>query len=435
MSMSGRGKNTDEARARSKGQARGPRPRRIERVRKRDGREVAFELGKIQAALEAALGACGQSDDAFASEVAQVVELTLAQGGKGAKDTRAGEGGAPIPSIEEVQDLVERALMELGKPEVAKAYILYRERRREMRDAVRVHDREAKEPARGTRARPRVREAEGVSAWSRGRIVAALIEEAELPRATAEEVAAAVEARVLATAPRHVTTGLVRELVASELFERGLSHALARQSRIGVGRRDVRLALAGRALQPWREAASELRSISPKKTRPISSRGDATDALGGELLRRFVVSDVLPEGVVELHLAGDLFVEGLERAHLPLSLAVEAELFCAGRTPEARAAALLDGAAELTGETARHLVLEKPDALLDELAGGSGGALNAWLHALGAVARARRVRIGLRLGEDVSEELLNALISALARAPERAGGLELFLEGDALKRA
>ena len=154
-----------------------PRPR-LEFVRKRDGRVVPFQRQKIADAVQKAMDAAGEPDARFAAEVAGIVEFTLleraaatlADGGTSAAATAA------IPHIETIQDLVERALMELGRAAVAKAYILHRDLRARVRSALRVHRSDT------LRSPVRVREREGVSDWSKGRIVAALMGEAELPR-------------------------------------------------------------------------------------------------------------------------------------------------------------------------------------------------------------------------------------------------------------
>jgi ribonucleoside-triphosphate reductase len=44
-------------------------------------------------------------------------------------------GGYTIPSVEQIQDIVERVLMKQGYHEVAKAYILYREKHKDIREA------------------------------------------------------------------------------------------------------------------------------------------------------------------------------------------------------------------------------------------------------------------------------------------------------------
>lgn len=99
------------------------------KIVKRDGREVRFEEKKIIAAVEKAFAATGEGDGPEAKRVvAKVVSLLK-------KDFR--KGGTP--TVENVQDMVERVLMILDFEATAKAYIIYREehaRLREMEDAL-----------------------------------------------------------------------------------------------------------------------------------------------------------------------------------------------------------------------------------------------------------------------------------------------------------
>src|SRR5690606_8299743 len=46
--------------------------------------------------------------------------------------------GYTIPSVEQIQDIVEMVLMKQGYHEIAKSYILYRERHKEIREARRT---------------------------------------------------------------------------------------------------------------------------------------------------------------------------------------------------------------------------------------------------------------------------------------------------------
>ncbi|MDK2897485.1 MAG: ribonucleoside-diphosphate reductase alpha chain [Candidatus Atribacteria bacterium] len=95
-------------------------------VRKRNGKTEAFSSEKIARAMFQALFAEGKADFSLAEQLAEKVVLRLPQ-------KIAGE----IPTVEEIQDVVEEVLMESGLPEVAKAYILYREKRRDLREAKR----------------------------------------------------------------------------------------------------------------------------------------------------------------------------------------------------------------------------------------------------------------------------------------------------------
>jgi len=387
--------------AREPGAARRTRRRRahasgIERVTKRDGRVVAFRPEKIRDAVAAAHDAVGRSDPEFAAEVAALVELTLEDEGR--------RKPGFVPHIEAIQDLVERALMELGRPDVAKAYILYRDRRARIRQALRVHRSDA------LRAPLRVRESEGVSPWSKGRLVAALIEEAELPRASAEEVASAVERRVFASGLRRITTGLVRELVAGELLERGWTRAVASTGVVGLARHDLRKVLRAEPLQAWQGPAA--REGGP---RPVTAR------VAGEVLSRHALDEVVPGGIGELHRSGDLHVEDLGAPHLALSMAVDSALLASGGTSASSAFAALEGAAELARRVSRVLVLERPAAILAPLARaarpGSPLGLAGWLRALAAIARAAGVRIDLGSPGARAGALTARLVEALAELP------------------
>ena len=87
---------------------------------------------------------------------------------------------------------------------------------------------------------PWVRDGAGTSPWNPARIVAALMEEADLPREIAEEVAERVEARVFDSGLRRLSTSLIREFVDNELMAMGLETALHRQEPVGIPRHDLR---------------------------------------------------------------------------------------------------------------------------------------------------------------------------------------------------
>ncbi len=96
---------------------------RVGQIRKRDGRIVAFELEKITQAVVKAMQAAGDDDIEKAQKVSRqvvdILEITCR--------------GLRVPDVEEVQDLVEKILIENGFATVAKAYILYREQHAQIR--------------------------------------------------------------------------------------------------------------------------------------------------------------------------------------------------------------------------------------------------------------------------------------------------------------
>lgn len=94
-----------------------------QKIRKRDGRIVDFDKAKIAKAIFKAFIATKSQDGKSAGEISgQVVELL---------DKRI----TGIPGVEDVQDAVEEVLINRGYTCVAKAYILYREKRAQIRKA------------------------------------------------------------------------------------------------------------------------------------------------------------------------------------------------------------------------------------------------------------------------------------------------------------
>ena len=94
----------------------------LDKIRKRDGSVVPFEASKIAAAIRKAIEAVDEGEALQAEEFTD--EVTTKLGKRFVED---------IPSVEEVQDLVEETLIENGLPRTAKSYILYREHRAEIR--------------------------------------------------------------------------------------------------------------------------------------------------------------------------------------------------------------------------------------------------------------------------------------------------------------
>lgn len=96
----------------------------IEYIRKRDGRIVPFNQEKITHAIFKAAQAVGGSDHKTAKKISDEVIKILEK-----------EYEDSIPEVEEIQDIVEKALIETGHAKTAKTYILYREQRRQLRES------------------------------------------------------------------------------------------------------------------------------------------------------------------------------------------------------------------------------------------------------------------------------------------------------------
>lgn len=97
---------------------------KISKIIKRDGQVVDFNKEKIAFAIFKALRAVGKPDREKANKYSDIVTEKLCQ-------THTNK----IPTVEEIQDIVERTLFENGEFEAGKAYIIYRYQHQNIRSA------------------------------------------------------------------------------------------------------------------------------------------------------------------------------------------------------------------------------------------------------------------------------------------------------------
>lgn len=296
--------------------------RSTRKVRKRDGREVPFDQAKISDAIYRAAQSVGGGDPLLSEELASVVSMFIDK-----------EWGERTPSIDDVSDLIEKVLVETGHTRTAKAYILERDRRARIRSALRVRheDRDGRERLPRVDARNRAT----VGPWSKGKIVEALIVEAELEPQVAEEIAAEVERRIFSSGLTRVSTTMVRALVDNELFERGYERLLNRQQMIGMPRYDVdRMARSG-------VAEGEADGVGPDASIIRST------------WTQYSLDEIFPDDVVEAHLVGAIHVGGLgapsrfQGLSFDLGATLENNAELDGVQPLDRLRLTLDGAKDL----------------------------------------------------------------------------------------
>ncbi|MGN1161576.1 MAG: anaerobic ribonucleoside-triphosphate reductase, partial [Candidatus Fimenecus sp.] len=94
----------------------------VEKILKRDGREVDFSIEKIANAVYQAAKATGGKDFDEAMEVAKLAVQYIER------------DGITVPTVEQIQDYVEKTLIETGHARTAKKYILYRAERSRVRE-------------------------------------------------------------------------------------------------------------------------------------------------------------------------------------------------------------------------------------------------------------------------------------------------------------
>ena len=256
-------------------------------VIKRDGREVPFDETKISDAIFRAALAVGGEDRQLAEELASVVGIFLER-----------EFDGRSPGIEDIQDVVEKVLIETGHAKTAKAYILYREKRSRRREALRVRKRKRQatvstdiallvEPASFDELVP----------WDCRRIADALVDEADLDPDTAHEIARAVEKRIFDAGWTRISTSLVRELVDNELFERGMTTTLQAQKTIGIPKYDL----------------DQLIYAKPKENSNIAANNpEAINlAIAETTLKQYALQEVFSRDVADAHMCGRVHLHDL----------------------------------------------------------------------------------------------------------------------------
>ncbi len=95
----------------------------MDKIIKRDGRIVDYDISKIENAIVKAMLSLGEGDVRDARKLAKITELELTENFEG-----------KLPSVEDIQDTVEKVLMRNGFENVAKCYILYRKNHEKIRN-------------------------------------------------------------------------------------------------------------------------------------------------------------------------------------------------------------------------------------------------------------------------------------------------------------
>ena len=92
-------------------------------IKKRDGRRAAFRQAKIMSAIERAGLETGEFGEVVADKLAEKVV---------ARATK--EISEKVPTVEQIQDIVEEILLESRYKKTAKAYIIYRDQHKKLRE-------------------------------------------------------------------------------------------------------------------------------------------------------------------------------------------------------------------------------------------------------------------------------------------------------------
>ncbi|MCK4905321.1 anaerobic ribonucleoside-triphosphate reductase [bacterium] len=196
----------------------------IEKVRKRDGRIVSFDKSKIADAIFRAAESVGGEDRFLADQLAEVVEFYI------------GKKGVDVPEIEEIQDAVEKALIETGHAKTAKTFILYRDWRKRVRNTMKVSKRTKSANISSTDFALMVSTSQmaDILPWDKKKISDALIKECDISPSIASSIASSVEEKIMRSELKNISTILIREMVDNELLVRGYSKHLKREKLLGM---------------------------------------------------------------------------------------------------------------------------------------------------------------------------------------------------------
>ena len=96
----------------------------LQNIRKRDGRTEPFDVANISNAIRGSMRELEREDAERAGRLARQAARLLDEGDADA-----------MPTVEQIQDMVERVLVQDGDPDLAKAYILHRFRHAGLREA------------------------------------------------------------------------------------------------------------------------------------------------------------------------------------------------------------------------------------------------------------------------------------------------------------
>jgi anaerobic ribonucleoside-triphosphate reductase len=275
-------------------------------VKKRDGKILKFEREKIVNAIFKAALSVGGDDRSIAERLADEVILYL-----------FANRGPKLPGVEEIQDAIEKVLIERGHAKTAKAFILYRHERAKRRGEsksrpeVEAAGKDGALEGDPTELALFVRTSDDETVqWDKQRIVNALVRETGLPDATARTIAGEVEEVIVNSRVTLITVSLLRELVNAKLIEHGLEEARKRHARLGVPLYDAEKIIT------WRN----------KENANIPHNPEATNMTLAEAInKQYALMRVFSDDVADAHSRGDVHLHDLGFINRP---------YCSGQSLE-----------------------------------------------------------------------------------------------------
>jgi len=208
-------------------------------------------------------------------------------------------GDKKIPSVEEIQDIVERVLIKTGHAKTAKAYILYREKRariRKVRQGIKPEffseeEKVLKKIRQIQNLQWDVRRSdEKIVDWDRKKVIETLIKETNIQKNIAEIIVTEVEELLISSKIKYLSSSIIRELVNAKLIEYGFENERKKHTRLGIPVYDLE------------------NFIFNFKGNPEES----STHLGNYIKKEYALSVILSQEVSDAHLRGDIHIHNLE---------------------------------------------------------------------------------------------------------------------------
>lgn len=243
--------------------------KKIERIRKRNGSVVEYDERKLERSIYEAARAAGHDDPQLAHNLANVVTTYIQK-----------RHDKEVPESAELRSMVERILTETGYAEIAREYSRYSKKNHRpaapdlFPQDLLIIDGTTKDE---------------VSRWNKEKIISALVKEASMDPQVARQIADSVEQKLLGLRLGRVSTALIRELVNSELINRGHGAHLEKQRIVGIPKYDLKQ-MIGSQMDPDRLAAS----------------------IGETTLKQFALQEIFTSDVADAHLEGRIHIHHLE---------------------------------------------------------------------------------------------------------------------------
>ena len=257
-------------------------------VRKKDGRIVPFNKGKIVEAVFRAARQGGGETWRMTRKIADDVEEYLK------KNYLQGE----TLSMKTIGDAIETVLMESKHLLTTKAYNLHRIARQKMAQKLKVSKKKRKKTDTTDFALLVATETEAeLTPWSRDKISQALVKEANIPLKVADRIAHNVEKKIVASGLKQVVTGFIRELVDSELLELGYGKKIKEQTSLGIPTYDLQELIFSKSLEN-----SNIASHNPEAVNLV---------IAETTLKQYALNNIFSRNLATAHLKGKIHIHDL----------------------------------------------------------------------------------------------------------------------------